>query len=290
MDKAIIQNFHDTYLNPNIEELEELWQNIAPKSLIKFYSGNYSSDGRNYSLESIENGTLWLSSPACFNDPFDCVLNINYQSKLEEMTREVLVGLCGEETAERLMSTDFAKNTLLQRTAHITDELSMRNKNIENKIYVSCFSEIENLFSVTMWAHYANNHSGFCAEYSFHDINNLCKFGCLPVKYTNSHVRSDNPISATEGANLMLDLVYTKGSAWENEREWRFAEVQEEKVCNGYNIEFIKPNKIYLGCKVSQSLKDNIISICKKFDIELYQMKLKPGSFNLTYDVEELET
>lgn len=284
MDRLTVQSFHNAYITPNAEELERLWDYAAPKSLIKFYSGKYLENGQNYSLESIKNTTLWLSSPVWFNDPFDCVLNIDYRSRVDEMVQKVFVELYGEEKAKRLINTDFAKCALQEKTQKIVSDLSKRNKEIENKIYVSCFSEIENLYSVTMWSHYANNHSGFCVEYDFENIKNINEGCCLPIKYTDTHERSDNPNNQKEGTKLLLELVYTKALAWENEREWRVAQIQEEKISEGYNIGFTLPKRVYLGCKASQSLINDIVLICKERGIEIYQMNLKPGSFKLEYN------
>jgi hypothetical protein len=36
---------------------------------------------------------------------------------------------------------------------------------LRNNIKITCFSE--ELFSMPMWSHYANNHKGFCIEYDF---------------------------------------------------------------------------------------------------------------------------
>jgi hypothetical protein len=53
---------------------------------------------------------------------------------------------------------------------------------------------------------------------------------------------------------------------------------------NGYKVSFALPVLIYLGCKISDKLKEDIISICKDKGISLYQMKMKPGSFEIYPD------
>ena len=81
MEDKIVQEFHNAYINADQKGLDRLWEEETPKSLIKFYSGKYEPNGSNYFLDSISNNTLWLSSPSFFNDPFDCMINVNYNAE-----------------------------------------------------------------------------------------------------------------------------------------------------------------------------------------------------------------
>ena len=52
MDKTIVQKFHNAYIDANSKELDNLWDNYAPKTVLKFISGKYTEQGDNYFLES----------------------------------------------------------------------------------------------------------------------------------------------------------------------------------------------------------------------------------------------
>lgn len=59
----------------NLDRAEWAVRNITnmPKSLFKYFSNNVDIDtGRNYSLEALENNTVYLQSPDKFDDIYDC--------------------------------------------------------------------------------------------------------------------------------------------------------------------------------------------------------------------------
>lgn len=281
MNNKTIDEFHKTFKESNVAELETLWDNIAPKTLIKFYPARYSPDGSNYSLDTIVNEKLWVSSPKLFNDPFDSAININYSLELVNMATEVMKEVFGEQKTDELMNTPVFKAAVRQASKKVSKELSKRNFEIEQGVFVSCFSEKANINSVCMWAHYANNHSGFCAEYDFEDIKNAGDYGCLPVKYTDKYILNDNPATIEESIEFLLNLVFTKAKTWKGEKEWRIVRLPEETMNDGYVIDFALPKKIYLGCKAKERLKKDLCTFCCEKNIPVYQMKLKPGSFSM---------
>ena len=157
--------------------------------------------------------------------------------------------------------------------------MTKTDRQSENSIYVSCFSELDNVYSLRMWAHYANNHKGICAEYSFSDVNNACAFGCIPVMYTNSYSLQHDYIG--DGVKRILSLVYKKALEWEYEREWRLSAIVDYAHSMGYKTNFSLPQSIYLGCKAEERLQTEIKANCVAQGIALYQMKLHPGSYTL---------
>lgn len=279
MKSKTIDEFHKTYKESNTVELERLWNNVAPKTLIKFYPAYYLPDGSNYSLDTVINKKLWVSSPKLFNDPFDSAINIDYSMELSNMAAEVMRDVFGEQKTDELMNTPVFKIAVQQASKKVHKELSQRNLEIEQGVFVSCFSEKTNINSVCMWAHYANNHSGFCAEYDFKDIKNTGDYGCFPIKYTDRYVLDDNPATIQESIGFLLNLVFTKAKSWKNEKEWRIVKFPEETNKEGYTIDFALPKKIYLGCKVKEKLRKDLCSFCNQNNIPIYQMQLKPGSF-----------
>lgn len=281
MNKNAIERFHKAYIESNTVELERLWNDVAPKTLVKFYPAQYLPDGHNYSIDSIINKKLWISSPRHFNDPFDSVMNIDYRPELSVLASQVMVDLFGEQRAHELMDTPIFKAAVQSAHIQVQTGLAQRNSDIEKGIFVSCFTEKENIRSTCMWAHYADNHSGFCAEFEFNDIKNAGDYGCFPIKYTDEYVLHDNPSSLRESIEFLLNLVFTKSKSWKNEKEWRIVKLQDAVNSDGGLIDFVLPKKVYLGCKVKDRLKKDLCLFCHENKIPIYQMKLKPGSFNI---------
>ena len=282
MEDEKVQEFHNAYINANKEGLDRLWNEETPKSLIKFYSGKYEPDGSNYLLDSISNNTLWLSSPRFFNDPFDCVINVNYDAEAENISRQFLNEHFDDEVANFLLSYDGIKEAVGNVAKYLKEENEGRHLYLEKSIYVACFSESDNLLSSRMWAHYANNHSGVCVEYDFDAVKNASPFGCIPVRYADDYRYLLNTNNISEDVANYLQF-FTKSKEWKNEKEWRVAEQNDRLNMIGYNVPISSPVAVYLGCKASEKLKKDVMSACE--NIPIYQMRKIPGTFRFDYEL-----
>lgn len=284
MENDKIKKFHNAYVNADEKELGRLWNEVAPGKVIKFFSATYLDNGENYSLDNIRNKKIWLSSPRYFNDPLDCVVNLDYYKIGEETSRDVLSNLFNASQVEIIMKSNLAKQIVFEEAEKLYSGLRAEHSKITNVIYAACFSEYENLESLTMWAHYANNHTGFCAEYDFESVNRSVELGCVPVFYTDEYSYKVTTDSVNESVENLLKLVFTKALEWQSEKEWRIVETNYNLNCKGYNINFPLPKRIYIGCRASDKLKTDLLKLCEENDIALFQMKLKPGTFTLMYD------
>ena len=282
MEDEKVHEFHNAYINANKEGLDRLWNEETPKSLIKFYSGKYEPDGSNYLLDSISNNTLWLSSPSLFNDPFDCVINVNYDAEAENISRHILSEHFDDEVANFLLSYDGIKEAVGNVAKYLKEENEGRHLYLEKSIYATCFSEVDNLLSSRMWAHYANNHAGVCVEYDFDTVNNASPFGCIPVRYTDDYRYLLNTNDISEDVANYLQF-FTKSKEWKNEKEWRVAEQNDRLNMIGYNVPISSPIAVYLGCKASEKLKKDVMSACE--NIPIYQMRKIPGTFRFDYEL-----
>lgn len=282
MEDSQIQMFHDAYINADSTELNRLWNEEAPSCFIKFYSARYDGENNNF-LDNLRSDKLWLSSPRCFNDPFDSVINFDYEKHMNQLAYALLEFFVGKKDAETIKGWEPANKSITELAAKYHEELTEQNKKFENNIYVTCFSEKENLFSLRMWGHYAANHTGVCAEYDFTTVNNASPFGCIPIKYTDSYEYLPYTNNVHEASSNFLKL-FNKASEWKYEKEWRVAQQVDKEKKNGFNISFSKPKSIYMGCKVSDELKNELIHICKEREIELFQMKMKRNSFTLKFE------
>lgn len=282
MDEKSVRMFHDAYISANELELDRLWKQVAPTRLIKFFPAQYRSDGINYALDCVMNQKLWMSSPKLFNDPFDCVVNVDYEHEALRITQSILESFVGKTEANEILHSNLGKEALKKNSDTLRMGMSAVDRRIEQEIFVSCFSEQDNIHSLCMWAHYANNHKGICAGYDFADVNSACTFGCIPVIYTNDY--SLQQYYARNDVRCILDLVYTKALEWQNEKEWRLSAILDSANQSGYKTEFCLPKCIYLGCKAEERLKKELHSYCVDKGIALYQMKLHPGSYTLDAD------
>jgi hypothetical protein len=210
------------------ELVEMLFSNnpskLDPKKAIKFKYMQlpdnlfkYKSFDESHSLELLKTDNLCLSTPAQFNDPYDCALklimkdvNNDYlKNKIFEHDSELLREQLGV-SIKKLNKLRKSKNLVYdiclvdakkeypkseyQNIDHHKIALIMQKKNnkklvdlqnLKNKIYISCFSETNK--SILMWSHYSKNHQGFCIEYDFTQLgmNHYITRFLFPIIYSN---------------------------------------------------------------------------------------------------------
>ena len=265
LDSGLIQKIHKAYITCKENEIKSICSYL-PKNLLKF------SSEEDYRIKTLKSSELWVSSPTQFNDPFDCRLNINCRKFAKEALEK--------HPLSNLLPNTFEPENQITKMLTIKQE----KQNSENmyRLYVACFTEIENLYSLRMWGYYAHNHKGFCAEYDYVD---LCqKEVVLPVYYSQKYNQCEKGSNAEDSRRYELSLAFTKSKEWEYEKEWRLLLLNDDKNFDkGKPISFILPKKIYLGCKAGQTLKDEMKSFCKNHQIELYQMEIKQGEYALAF-------
>ena len=277
------QKFHNAYITADKYELQRLWEEESPPSLTKFFPATYASNGTNYFLDHLENKTLWLSSPEFFNDPLDCVYNFDYYGEARQLAEAVIKDLPVDDSMKQLLNSARFQESFTDLVGRYQSTLLKTHSRLEHSQYVSCFSEVENIYSKRMWAHYDNAHKGVCAEYEFDSVNQICTVGCIPVIYTDAYNRTPQTETTHDEVAELLKLVYNKAMEWKYEKEWRVVQ-QSEDVKNGLTLPCPLPKKIYLGCKVEKKLKLDVLTFCAGTEIEVFQMKLIPGSFNLGFE------
>jgi len=196
----------------------------------------------------------------------------------------------------------------------------LKNVNIR----VSCFSNLDysNFFTqLSVWAHYADNHKGFCVEYnitklkeeielsqgitSFYSeehrstyleerIQMIIKAGLFPVQYTSKRVNVPMKIlrqskditlkgtSTTRSINELIFKTYiVKSPSWNYEKEWRL--IIDNEVCQYYDnkIPFPYIKSIYVGCRASNELENKLRNIGDDLNVEVKKMHMSGGKFIL---------
>lgn len=312
------------FFEDNMIHYKELGLIKLPKSFIRFYSNKESNDSanskRNYSLEALRNNTVHLSRPSEFNDPYDCSLRIDYDTFCDKKINEFI-----EENGYPI-STDLSlvmKKRILMDYGITPDELKSELDNLyKNEIYhlqhwlVCCFSEPQLIYSNTMWAHYADNHKGFCIEYKMPEISKddekwheyllpwersvLMHF--YPVVYcdvrpdfTQKWLDMDNVLKNSDSYTDVFPYYQygflPKGKEWNYEHEWRFIypPVKKgmereypltERLKSQDNFEFFPIENVYLGCNITKEAQDEVIKSIGNRNIHLYKEDRSMDSYN----------
>ena len=210
-------------------------------------------------LDSLKENKLWVSHYKKFNDPFE----------FKMMTIDT----------ERLNDTEW-------KIEHIESCLDL----FKDRTLISCFSSDGN--NMPMWAHYANNHKGYCVKYS------VLKPGSIfPVLYEPIRVKSAVIIT-----NLISEMYkgYEKGLSepteefykyfsyfylslackhifWNYENEYRLLypnfslEQKGGKLVDLYEVG-LKVDAIYIGYNCDAEYVSNLMEIGKTIECEVYKM------------------
>lgn len=203
-------------------------------------------------INDIVNEALTFAKPKVFNDPMDPIL------------REWM-GLKKKEAVTKLDKRFFKylKNSLENlRICCLSRNEGNRHRSVQ--------------FDPLMWAHYADKHKGICIEYEITDdmlnaYNNdnqvlrICNVRYRGRKTMSDYITLDNALLA-------------KGSSWDYEHETRLLYYDEtvisktRKSGDYLSLGGFRIKSIYLGYRISEKDKSEVINAIKGKRIDLYQV------------------
>lgn len=275
-----------------------------------------------YALENISVPQITLVSPVKFNDAYDTLPYFDFERsrrELEWLTPEKLADLISKARSGENFTTEekswFDRDVdamELFRRGHkdlkippsrqelecmvkkVRDivETPLENlvRQLQRMVRVACFSERHD--SMYMWAHYADNHRGFCVEYEMRPfflgvLRNISDtepggsyVAFLPVVYRKDRYDYSWGISGffknlLRGAGgeaicedyldrwIHLRTSLFKSDEWEKEREWRLVEYGFNSVPREYRNVPSRPNRIFLGAKMSEEDKTRLTALVR---------------------------
>lgn len=231
-----------------------------PDTLFKYYSLTDNIALNEQKLHTLEQKKIFMSDAKYLNDPFD---NKAFFYKPDELRKY-----------ERLAEYD----------GKLIDDFSSFLK-------VSSLTS-NHVNSMPMWAHYANNHAGFCVSYVMK--MNLQLSSCtFPVQYTNQRIditclmaqqvekmMREIEIQSAEGKKqILLDdlsLIFLssffcniKHVSWSYENEFRCT---TGATAEGMPYVSAVPKEIYIGMNCMPTYTDRIIKIANALQIPVYKM------------------
>ena len=262
-------------MNVVFELLYPVTRLYIPDTLYKFYSLNDDNELNEKKFSTLQNKQIFMSDIKDFNDPFDGKAFFYDPKQLANIKRlQHIKGRIIEDF------TTFHKGTALT----------------END--TSC---------MPMWAHYSNNHQGFCVAYDMKNPANTALSGCtFPIQYTDERlditsfmknyangVSSEIDKQMAQGIKTIvindLSLIYVaqylcniKHSTWQYEKEFRCT-----NGANAKGMPYIDavPKAIYIGMNCQEQNKNKLIEIARSLSIPVYQMR--PDELSEKYSLQE---
>ena len=231
-----------------------------PETIYKYYSFTNDEELNRIKLDTIKNQKVYLAESSLMNDPFEGKAFFYDNTKLSKYKRL--------QHCDGMLVDDFSK--FIKLTSFTAKS-------------VNC---------MPMWAHYANNHAGFCIAYDT-SKNIRLKANLFPVQYTEERIDITgimdnfikelhenieyckvNNIKEIKVENLILlwiSIYYSciKHKSWSYENEIRCI-IGKNTIKDSYMD--AKPSAIYIGINCEDLRKKELFDIAYELDIPLYQM------------------
>ena len=226
-------------------------------------------------LKTLSKNKFWLSTVENLNDPFE-------------------------------LKSLFTESEKINKFNYPIGPINELKNSFYNAFLIGCFSS--NLTNnMPMWAHYANNHTGFCVEYKIVNPELFYPIAYEPFRAPASGIymnclnlllkKEESPLTTKEKSNLdfYLSLILhnsiIKSDMWKYENEYRLllhkSYVSSTTIKNGLSVDNntigIEISAIYLGLSCNQ-YKDRLIKIGRDLGIKIYQMYFNDMSnYDLIY-------
>jgi hypothetical protein len=260
---------------------------------------------REREFENIERQQVWLSSPFCFNDPFDSSFSIFHRefrltesaqreniTRLNQIVGDKLSESEIEELAKFFDNSDERFRSLFKKAfpeeppacanamlairpiveAYRSKHVQELNQFLKQNMSVCCFCEARD--STLMWTHYADEHRGCCVAFDVRRLFIPDGVGpLLPVVYKEKLFDVTEYFSATAagGGNNWAAMIAGchKDKVWAYEREWRivFPFARPE----GENKMSIPIKSISIGLRTDRNARERLFEIAQRLRVPLYK-------------------
>jgi len=252
--------------------------------------------------KNLKEDSVWLADPSTFNDPYDCAyaldieyLNKKYMSEYfgsKDCNVDLSAGLMKEIISSENPFSKWADYMFREEPEERRDAIQSQLEALQRKMSedfatyssrknagnfkVCSFSERKD--SLLMWAHYADNHKGFCLEYDIKSMSyrDLRRRFMYPVIYSEKMFDATDYMhgNVKDGRNVLhLNLAaLTKAIDWRYEKEWRLV-FSNGVLLMPQKCYIGKPTHLYLGSKMEDTDQEDLIDICKSKEIPYSMMR-----------------
>lgn len=221
--------------------------------LYKYGAIDHSSpDGVQRAERTFSSATVWFSSPASMNDPFECQSKFTFNGTADQIVvllvrefrkREDITLLDALARAHGIYASGVYKDQ--KYYGRFADDVAEAMK---TEIGMYCMSETNS--NILMWSHYAKDHTGYCLE--FEATSHTPVFGkAQKVNYSENYPAIDYFNTPSE---KQVDLLFlTKYIDWIYEKEWRIIDHLSGPGLKDYPIELLK--SVTFGMRMTEQNK-----------------------------------
>lgn len=233
-------------------------------------------DAHGHHLSLITQSNLWFANAKSFNDPFDTAFEYNFDRRDTDL------------------AVEWARSAVMRHESHLSPELrEMRIRELVDKIRtdpefcqkmkMESVNFNQNAFGICSlcatninllaWAHYSQDHTGFCVGLSVASLNSI-SLSMVPkkvlldlhkVNYCDIYPSPNffESMIHLEDTRHISDVIETKSTDWDYEKEWRL--VFWDHVNEGLQIGHESIKEVILGCRISHDNRKAILDACRQY-------------------------
>lgn len=233
---------------------------------------------------------IFIPSPEKFNDPFDCRIPIAYHLLKDD---EKLAKEYFNQVVKRHFP-NYSKEEHNQEVIRLLTEGRFKSEEfgrIGNKKWIENIQNTLGVFSVTavnnnvlMWAHYSNNHQGFCVGFDSAKLFRYIGRSAGEIKYEEEY-----PIilPTEDFTTQKIKQTYIKASYWDYEIEYRLTKLNCVNKIVTIPKEII--TEIILGYKIPVSDERDILKLISLELPHVKKFKTKPKELSFEFELIEIE-
>lgn len=246
-----------------------------PETLYKYFSFN------NFTERIFSHSEVYFPSPKQFNDPFDCKVRVDFRSSPKEQ-REFLDEMLAKlhPSLTKKQRQPLVKKVLREKTFFNNREIEKFTRNMQDTVDaagVFCMTELPD--NILMWAHYADSHRGFCAEFAVADNRFFGR--TIDVNYSSTYIKPHFLHSTPR--EQVEEILLTKALPWSYEREWRI--IDQLKGCGAYKFPAPALRTVILGCRMSSDNEARIRTLLSSFPSAPVLKRAKPSDSEFSLDL-----
>ena len=216
---------------------------------------------------------------------FDSIFKRKPVSKIEKLSNQYFT-----LKLENELLKDGNWSTVIARV--IISEFNEYSQHLQNTFRATCFTTTP--YSQLMWGgSYADCHRGFCAEYTVlpndPQYQNLF-LNLFPMIYCKVRPNMTERLAAFENKELTREFLWDiyfhgalrKSIDWAFQNEWRLLLPMERNLAaKDYCVPFFPITKVFLGNRMPQASRKEIIKICHEKNIPYVGVTRNPNIFEM---------
>jgi len=256
-----------------------LENNTTPPPALYKYCEYFTPDQAGWTKRVFVNNEIYFAAPIDFSDPFDSKIRYFYPDS--EVEREALL----TEWVHRMypnyphailkhqVKGTVAAGIEIPEMDKACDELASY---MQKQSGVFCMTEKKD--NILMWAHYADQHTGFCLEF---DTNNPLFSRARGVIYSKDLPKQNLVEFLTAKVRKPPLYLVTKAKDWKYEEEWRLADPASGPGPQEYPAESLAG--VIFGCRMNEINRKQIKEWCGKREHppKLYEAMEKTTEYGL---------